>query len=65
MSSAGETVWLDDGMHAMFVKPAKRYVVGDEVPATLVFENAGRIDVSFKVEERSSGAGSSHEGHAQ
>lgn len=62
---AGETVWLDDGMHAMFVKPAKRYVVGDEVPATLVFENAGRIDVSFKVEERSSGAGSSHEGHGQ
>lgn len=61
---AGETVWLDNGMHAMFVKPGKRYVVGDEVPATLVFENAGRIDVTFKVEERTSGT-ASHEGHAQ
>ncbi|ODT64899.1 MAG: hypothetical protein ABS75_33725 [Pelagibacterium sp. SCN 63-23] len=62
---AGETVWLDNGMHAMFVKPAKRYVVGDEVPAILVFENAGRIDVTFKVEERTAGTGPSHEGHAQ
>lgn len=61
---AGETVWLDNGMHAMFVKPGKRYVVGDEVPATLVFKNAGRIDVTFKVEERTSGS-ASHEGHAQ
>lgn len=62
---AGETVWLDNGMHAMFVKPAQRYLAGDGVPATLVFEQAGRIGVTFKVEERSSGAGSSHEGHAQ
>jgi Uncharacterized protein conserved in bacteria len=60
---AGETVWLDNGMHAMFIKPARRHVVGDEVPATLVFENAGRIDVTFKVEERTPGAGASHEGH--
>lgn len=62
---AGQTVWLDDGMHAMFVKPAQRYRVGDEVPATLVFEKAGRIDVTFKVEERTAGAGASHEGHGQ
>lgn len=60
---AGETVLLDDGMHAMFVKPSKRYVVGDEVPATLVFEQAGRIDVIFKVEGRTSGAEAAHEGH--
>lgn len=62
---AGETVWLDNGMHAMFVKPAERYRAGDEVPATLVFEKAGRIDVTFKVEGRTSGAGASHEGHGQ
>ena len=60
---AGEIVWLDNGMHAMFVKPAQRYRAGDEVPATLVFEKAGRVDVTFKVEERSTGGGSSHEGH--
>ncbi len=62
---AGETVWLDNGMHAMFVKPAERYRAGDEVPATLVFEKAGRIDVTFKVEGRTAGAGASHEGHGQ
>lgn len=62
---AGETVWLDNGMHAMFVQPAERYRAGDEVPATLVFEKAGRINVTFKVEERSTGSGASHEGHGQ
>jgi hypothetical protein len=30
-----------------------------------VFENAGRIDVTFKVEERTAGAGANHLGHAQ
>ncbi|WP_157959855.1 copper chaperone PCu(A)C [Devosia submarina] len=63
---AGDIVWLgDDGTHAMFVKPAKRYQVGDEVPATLVFEKAGRIDITFKVEERSLTDGPGHEGHGQ
>jgi copper(I)-binding protein len=62
---AGETVWLgDDGTHAMFVKPLERYRVGDEVPATLVFEKAGRVEVTFKVEKRSS-ASSGHAGHDQ
>jgi len=37
----------------MFVKPSKRYRDGDELPATLVFEKAGRVDVIFKVEKRS------------
>lgn len=51
---AGAIVWLgDNGTHAMFVKPSKRYRNGDELPATLVFEKAGRVDVVFKVEKRS------------
>jgi copper(I)-binding protein len=51
---AGATVWLGDaGSHAMFIKPDKRYVDGDEIPAALVFEKAGRIDVTFMVERGS------------
>lgn len=62
----GTIVWLgDNGTHAMFVKPDRRYVAGEEIPATLVFENAGRIDVTFKVEERSATKGPGHDGHAQ
>lgn len=49
---AGQIVWLgDNGTHAMFVDPDRRYVEGDEVPATLVFEKAGRIAVTFMVEK--------------
>lgn len=63
---AGEMIWLgSDGTHAMFVNPDKRYVVSDELPATLVFEEAGRIDVTFKVEERSTTRESGHVDHAQ
>lgn len=50
---AGAIVWLgDSGTHAMFIGPDQRYREGDEIPATLVFEKAGRIDVSFRVEKR-------------
>jgi hypothetical protein len=50
---AGAIVWLGDGgTHAMFIKPSARYLEGDEVLATLIFEKAGRIDVMFKVEKR-------------
>lgn len=63
---AGEMVWLgSDGTHAMFVGPDKRYAAGDEIPATLVFEKAGRIDVTFKVEERSMSRAPGHGDHAQ
>ncbi|MBU1336911.1 MAG: copper chaperone PCu(A)C [Alphaproteobacteria bacterium] len=63
---AGEIVWLgDNGTHAMFVKPDRRYRAGDEIPATLVFEKAGRVDVTFKVEERSTVEGPGHEGHVR
>lgn len=50
---ADAIVWLGDGgTHAMFVKPDRRYRDGDEVPATLIFEKAGRVDVTFQVEKR-------------
>lgn len=63
---AGQIVWLgDNGTHAMFVGPDRHYAPGDEVPAVLVFEKAGRIDVTFKVEERSTDLAPGHGDHAQ
>ncbi|MCR6634746.1 copper chaperone PCu(A)C [Devosia sp.] len=63
---AGEIVWLgDNGTHAMFVQPDKRYAAGDELPATLIFEKAGRIDITFKVEERSTDLAPGHGEHPQ
>lgn len=54
---AGDTVTLmPGGLHVMFIglggDPFER---GEEIPATLVFESAGEIDVVFNVEERSAG----------
>lgn len=40
------------GLHVMFMGLGEHLMVGDEIPATLVFENAGRLDVVFKVEDR-------------
>lgn len=63
---AGQIIWLgDNGTHAMFVQPDRQYVPGDEVPAVLVFEKAGRIEVTFKVEERSTDLAPGHGDHAQ
>lgn len=51
---AGGSVWLGDGgSHAMFINPDRRYVEGEEIPATLVFEKAGRVEVTFMVEKGS------------
>lgn len=63
---AGATVSLgDDGTHAMFIKPDRRYQAGDEVAATLIFETAGPMEVVFNVEERSAKAAPNHEGHGK
>lgn len=62
---AGQTVRLgDNGTHAMFVQPDRQYAPGDDVPAVLVFEKAGRIEVTFKVEERSPDLAPGHGDHA-
>jgi len=48
---AGATVALEPGGdHLMMVKLAQPLAVGDKVPATLVFQRAGRVDVSFSVQ---------------
>lgn len=47
---AGETVELKPGgFHLMFLEVKEPFAEGGSVPATLVFEKAGRVDVNLKV----------------
>ena len=50
---AGETVtFAPGGLHVMFMGlDGDPLDAGEEVPATLIFENAGRLEVVFKVED--------------
>lgn len=48
---AGATVALQPGgHHLMFLKLKQPMKAGDKVPATLVFEKAGRVEVTFSVQ---------------
>lgn len=49
----GETVSFEPGgKHVMFMGlEGDPFEVGEEVPGVLVFENAGRLEIIFKVEE--------------
>lgn len=59
----GETVLLQPGgMHVMMMGLRRALDVGELIPATLVFQNAGRVEVEFIVEERE-GLGESHGNH--
>lgn len=61
---AGETVTLKQGgLHVMFMGLETQLDVGDEVPAVLVFENAGEVEVVFNIEERGAEGGMDHSGH--
>ena len=54
---AGETLtFAPGGYHVMFMGLTEGFAVGDEINATLVFENAGSVDIVFKVEERTDDA---------
>ncbi|MFV2054159.1 copper chaperone PCu(A)C [Aliiroseovarius sp. YM-037] len=59
---AGETVALEPGgFHIMFMGlGGDPFEIGEEIPATLVFENSGEVEVMFNVEERTTEHGSSH-----
>lgn len=47
---AGETVMLQQGgLHVMCIGKSAEFAEGDEVPVTLVFENAGEIEVMAEV----------------
>lgn len=58
--AAGETVTFEPGgLHVMFMGLEEPFVSGDSIPATLVFERAGPVEVDFHVEAR----GDAHMGH--
>lgn len=58
----GETVTLAPrGMHVMFMGLEKPMLVGDTLPATLVFEKAGPVEVVFNVQARATSAEGAHE----
>lgn len=63
---AGETVSLaPGGLHVMFMGlDGDPFEQGEEIPATLVFEHSGEVEVIFNVEERTTEAmdHSMHEG---
>jgi copper(I)-binding protein len=54
---AGDSITMKPGgYHVMFMGlRGDPFEVDEEVPATLVFENAGRLEVIFNVEERKMG----------
>jgi copper(I)-binding protein len=59
---AGETVTLErGGLHVMFLRLPRGLEEGREIPATLVFEQAGEVEVVFTVEAR--GAARDHGAH--
>lgn len=62
---AGETVTLKPGgFHVMFMGlNGDPFEVGEKIPATLVFEKSGEIEVMFDVEERTHGAKTGHSNH--
>ena len=59
---AGETVVLEPGgMHVMLMGLTAPLAEGGTVPATLVFERAGRVEVEFSVDPAAAAA--DHSGH--
>ncbi|WP_299813629.1 copper chaperone PCu(A)C [uncultured Jannaschia sp.] len=57
---AGETVTLaPGGMHVMFTQLEVGLRAGTEIPATLVFEGAGPVEIVFEVEPRGGAGGRS------
>ena len=48
----GQTVTFEPGgLHIMFMGLSEPMTEGEEIPATLIFENAGRLDIVFNVEK--------------
>jgi copper(I)-binding protein len=64
---AGETVMLQPGgLHVMFMGlGGDPFEVGEEIPATLTFQNAGALEITFTVEERKmdGNSGMDHSNH--
>lgn len=62
--AAGERVELaPGGTHIMFLKLTRPLAAGEKIPATLVFEKAGRLAVEFSVQAGAGRKKSPHDGH--
>ena len=49
---AGETVMLEvGGLHVMCLAKTEQFDIGDTFPITLVFENAGTMEISAEIRE--------------
>ena len=61
----GATVdFVAERLHFMFIEPNRQLCNGERFPATLVFEKAGRVDIEFMVQMRTSApAVEDHSGH--
>lgn len=67
---AGESVELTPGgYHVMFMGLDAPLVDGETFPATLIFENAGEVEVKFNIEARTTDtadhSGHDHSGHGE
>jgi len=61
---AGETVTLaPGGLHVMFLELKAPFAEGAKVPARLIFEKAGAIDIVFAVEKIGARGGDGHHQH--
>lgn len=61
---AGSTVELKPGgYHLMFITPGSGFVAGRQVRATLVFANAGEVEVAFDVQPAAARAGNPVQPH--
>lgn len=57
----GQTVVFEPGgLHVMFMGLSEQMVEGQKVPGTLIFENAGRLDIEFNVETVDGDAHANH-----
>ena len=59
---AGEAVTLEPGgLHVMFMGlNGDPFEVGEEIPATLIFEKAGPVEIVFSVKDMATDHGSDH-----
>ncbi|MEI4473028.1 copper chaperone PCu(A)C [Frigidibacter sp. MR17.24] len=61
---AGETVLLEPGgLHVMLMGLTGPLAEGDMIPATLVFDRAGRVEIEFMVDPADGGGAMDHMSH--
>lgn len=53
LAPGAEVTLMPGGKHVMFMGLSRPLGVGDQIPATLVFEKAGRVEITFEVRPRS------------